>query len=113
REPPETVLMGQDRRTLVLGRLPDNRRKLVDRRAPAIVETHFLMLAAVLGRLVQDARRIKCAAILRFEGQDRSDGEPGFGGLPAFGQDGGKDEPPFGNRFQKTAIYMWLERRVA
>src|SRR3546814_17980952 len=86
-----------------------HRRELADRRAPAFVKTHFFMLRALFGRLVEHARRIERAAVLRLEGQDRGQREPGIGGLPAFGEDGGEDEAIVRDRFEEAAVDVRLK----
>src|SRR3546814_20095680 len=81
-----------------------HRRELADRRAPAFVKTHFFMLRALFGRLVEHARRIERAAVLRREGQVRGQSEPGIGGLPASGEDGGEDDAFVRGRFEEAAV---------
>src|SRR3546814_1872074 len=83
--------------------------ELAEDGAPAVVEAHLLMLAAVLGAAVEDARRIEGAAVPRLEGQDRGQREPRVDRLPTGAQRGGEDEAPLRHHVEEAAVDVRLE----
>ena len=88
-------------------------RELVERGAPAFLESHLFVLAAVGGISVQHAGRIPGALSLRLERNDRGQRQPGFRRPPTLGERRGEHEALFRNYVQKTAFDMRLEFATA